>query len=81
VIELIEAQEGETAITRFLEKNGEGIHHLCYAVADVHAAQKELEGRGYKATWPEPRTGSSNKKVLFLHPRATHGVLIELAQA
>jgi methylmalonyl-CoA/ethylmalonyl-CoA epimerase len=81
VIELIEALEGETAITRFLEKNGEGIHHLCYSVADVHAAQKELEARGYKATWPEPRIGSSDKKVLFLHPRGTHGVLIELSQA
>lgn len=81
VIELLESLEGEEVVRKFLERRGEGIHHLCYSVRDIHAAQKELEGRGYKALWPEPRMGSARQLVAFLHPRDTHGVLIELTEA
>ncbi|HLG43080.1 MAG TPA: methylmalonyl-CoA epimerase [Planctomycetota bacterium] len=80
VVELLEGLGGEDVVRRFVEKRGEGIHHLCYSVPDLRAAQKELEKKGYKAIWPEPKMGSSKKLVTFLHPRDTHGVLIELSQ-
>lgn len=81
VVELLEGQPGEQVVAKFLDARGEGLHHLCYAVADVRAAQAELEGAGYRAVWPEPRKGSSGRLVTFLHPRRTHGVLIELTEA
>jgi methylmalonyl-CoA/ethylmalonyl-CoA epimerase len=81
VVELLEGLEGEEVVRKFLEKRGEGVHHLCYSVSDLPAAQKELEACGYRALWPEPRMGSSNRLVSFLRPKDTHGVLIELSQA
>jgi len=81
IVELLEGLDGEEVVRRFVEKRGEGIHHLCYSVADIRAAQKELEKKGYQALWSEPKMGSSKKLVTFLHPRDTHGVLIELSQS
>jgi methylmalonyl-CoA epimerase len=81
VIELLEASEpGEETITKFLAKKGEGIHHVCYSVPDIHRAQAELVAQGYTPIWEKPRMGSSHKLVTFFHPRDTHGVLIELSQ-
>lgn len=81
VIELLEpADEQEPVISKFLRERGEGIHHICYEVPDLHKAQADLAARGYHAIWPEPRRGSQNKLVTFLHPKQTHGVLIELSQ-
>lgn len=81
VVELLESLKGEEVVRKFLERRGEGVHHLCYSVSDIYAAQKELESRGYKALWLEPKVGSAGRPVTFLHPRDTHGVLIELSQA
>ncbi|MCE9582080.1 MAG: methylmalonyl-CoA epimerase [Planctomycetes bacterium] len=77
-LELIEPLEGESAITKFLEKRGEGIHHICLEVPDVDSATKSLELQGYKPVYPEPRDGSGGMRVNFLSPRDTRGVLIEL---
>lgn len=80
-IELLEpADDQEPVIARFLRDRGEGIHHLCYEVPDIRKAQADLAAKGYRAVWPEPRLGSQNKLVTFLHPKQTHGVLIELSQ-
>ncbi|MBI2921836.1 MAG: VOC family protein [Planctomycetes bacterium] len=77
-LELIEPQAGETAITRFLEKRGEGIHHICLGVPDVDAATKDLLARGYHPVFPQAMDGSGNTRVNFLSPKDTHGVLIEI---
>ncbi len=81
VIELLQPKEaGEETVSKFLAKKGEGIHHVCYEVDDIHRAQAELAAQGYNAIWDQPRMGSSHKLVTFLHPKDTHGVLIELSQ-
>jgi methylmalonyl-CoA epimerase len=77
-LELIEPLAGESAITKFLEKRGEGIHHICLEVPDVDGATKSLESQGYKPVYPAPRDGSGGMRVNFLSPRDTRGVLIEL---
>ena len=79
-LELLEPLAGETTISRFLQSRGEGIHHICFEVADVRAATKELEEKGFRPVWDEPRTGAGGHLVNFLHPSQTHGVLIEFSQ-
>jgi methylmalonyl-CoA/ethylmalonyl-CoA epimerase len=80
-VELLQpGEEGEETISKFLAKRGEGIHHICYEVDDLQAAQQALAAQGYRPIWEQPRMGSSRKLVTFLHPRDTHGVLIELSQ-
>ncbi|MEW6027557.1 MAG: methylmalonyl-CoA epimerase [Planctomycetota bacterium] len=80
VIELVEPLEGEQAVNKFLEKRGEGIHHLCFAVEDIKETMKQLEARGYKPLYPEPKTGAGGHLVNFLSPKDTSGVLIEIAE-
>ncbi|OHB74537.1 MAG: methylmalonyl-CoA epimerase [Planctomycetes bacterium RBG_16_59_8] len=79
-LELLEPLAGEATISRFLQAKGEGIHHICLEVADVHAATKELKEKGFRPVWDEPRTGAGGRLVNFLHPSQTHGVLIEFSQ-
>ncbi|MBI2900593.1 MAG: methylmalonyl-CoA epimerase [Planctomycetes bacterium] len=81
VLELLEPQAGEETVTRFLAKNGEGIHHLCFEVENVAAATAYLIGRGYAPVWDKPRPGAGGKLVNFLKPKETGGVLIELSQS
>lgn len=81
VIELVEPLAGEEAISKFLEKRGEGNHHLCLEVADIRAISKELESKGYKPLYPEPKTGAGGHLVNFLSPKDTSGVLIEISEA
>lgn len=81
VIELLQPHEaGEETVSKFLAKKGEGIHHICYLVDNIEKAQTDMIAKGYKPIWDKPRMGSSHKLVTFLHPKDTHGVLIELSQ-
>ncbi len=79
-IELLEASNPDSPIAKFLEKRGEGIHHIAYDVADIRAEMKRLEGEGFTLLNTEPKKGADNKLVCFLHPKTTNGVLIELCQ-
>ena len=77
-IELLESIEPEGTISKFIEKKGEGIHHLAFDVSDIATEMKRLASEGYQLITPEPKPGADNKLVCFLHPKNTNGVLIEL---
>ena len=79
-IELLEATREDSPIAKFIEKRGEGIHHIAFDVADIHAEMRRLEGEGFLLLSAEPKRGADNKLVCFLHPKGTNGVLIELCQ-
>lgn len=79
-IELLEATSPESAIAKFIEKKGEGIHHIAFDVKDIHAEMKRLEVEGFSLLSKEPKRGADNKLVCFLHPKGTNGVLVELCQ-
>lgn len=79
-IELLEATKPESAIAKFIEKKGEGIHHIAFAVEDLEAEMKRLEGEGFVILPGFPKNGADNKRVAFLHPKGTNGVLVELCQ-
>ena len=79
-IELLESKKEDSAIGKFLAKKGEGIHHIAYAVDDIHAEMVRLEGEGFTLIHKEPFKGADNKLVCFLHPKSTNGVLVELCQ-
>lgn len=78
-IELLEPTSEESTIAKFIAAKGEGIHHLCFKVSDIHGKQKELEGKGYRFIYPAPKTGAGGCLVNFMHPKTTGGVLIELS--
>jgi methylmalonyl-CoA/ethylmalonyl-CoA epimerase len=79
-IELLEATNPESPIAKFIEKKGEGIHHIAFDVTDIVAEIARLEGEGFVVLNPTPKKGADNKLVAFLHPKSTNGVLIELCQ-
>lgn len=79
-IELLEASKPDSPIAKFIEKRGEGIHHLAFDVADIKAEMQRLEGEGFQVLNPEPKPGADNKLVCFLHPKTSGGVLVELCQ-
>lgn len=79
-VELLEATGEDSAIAKFIEKKGEGIHHLAFEVDDIHAEMKRLEGEGFQLINKEPKRGADNKLVCFLHPKSSNGVLVELCQ-
>jgi methylmalonyl-CoA/ethylmalonyl-CoA epimerase len=79
-IELVEPLEGEQAVTKFLDKRGEGIHHICFGVEDIKEMMKQLEAKGYKPLYAEPKIGAGGHLVNFLSPKDTSGVLIEISQ-
>lgn len=79
-IELLEATGPDSAIARFVDKKGEGIHHIAFEVADIHAEMERLQKEGFTLLQPEPKRGADNKLVCFLHPKGTNGVLVELCQ-
>jgi methylmalonyl-CoA/ethylmalonyl-CoA epimerase len=79
-IELLEASNPESAIAKFIEKKGEGIHHIAFEVDDIHAEMKRLESEGFILLNAEPKLGADNKLVCFLHPKSSNGVLVELCQ-
>ena len=79
-IELLEASNPNSAIAKFIEKRGEGIHHIAFAVDDIRAEMKRLEGEGFILLNKQPKEGADNKWVAFLHPKSANGVLVELCQ-
>ena len=79
-IELLEATKEDSPIAKFLEKRGEGIHHIAYAVEDIKAEMSRLKSEGFIVLSETPKKGADNKWVVFLHPKTTGGVLIELCQ-
>jgi len=79
-IELLEATKPDSPIAKFLEKRGEGTHHIAFAVNDIRAEMSRLEQEGFTLLNKEPKPGADNKLVCFLHPKTTNGVLIELCQ-
>lgn len=79
-IELLEATHQGSSIAKFIEKKGEGIHHIAFEVADILSEMKRLKSEGFILLSEEPRKGADNKLVCFLHPKSTNGVLVELSQ-
>lgn len=79
-IELLEATDDEGPIAKFIEKKGEGIHHIAFDVDDIEAEIKRLTKEGFIVLNEKPKKGADNKLVAFLHPKSTNGVLIELCQ-
>ncbi len=79
-IELLEPTSDDSPIATFLQKKGEGIHHICYEVEDLVSVLKSLKEEGIKLINEEPIAGAHGKKVAFVHPKSTNGVLTELAQ-
>jgi methylmalonyl-CoA/ethylmalonyl-CoA epimerase len=77
-IELLEAYSPESVITKFIEKRGEGLHHIAFQVDDIETEMKRLESEGFTLLNEEPKEGADNKMVCFVHPKDTNGVLIEL---
>jgi len=79
-IELLEATTPDSPIAKFLEKKGEGIHHIAFDVTDILAEIARLKAEGFTVLNEVPKKGADNKLVAFLHPKGTNGVLIELCQ-
>ncbi len=79
-IELLEATNPDSPIAKFLERKGEGIHHIAFAVEDLEAEMKRLKEEGFVILPGFPKKGADNKLVAFLHPKGTNGVLVELCQ-
>ncbi len=79
-VELLEATSEDSPIAKFIEKRGEGIHHIAFEVTDIFAEMKRLESEGFTLLNKEPKAGADNKLICFLHPKGTDGVLIELCQ-
>ena len=79
-IELLEATNPDSPIAKFIEKRGEGLHHIAYAVDDIRAEMQRLAAAGFQLLNEEPKAGADNKWVCFLHPLTTGGTLIELCQ-
>ncbi len=79
-IELLEATSPESAIAKFIEKRGEGLHHIAYDVKDIRSEMKRLKEAGFIFTRDEPFRGADNKLVCFVHPKSVDGVLTELCQ-
>ncbi|MBE0597220.1 MAG: methylmalonyl-CoA epimerase [Desulfuromonadales bacterium] len=80
-VELLEATGPDSAVAKFIEKNGEGVHHLAYEVDDLGAALATLQRQGVRLVDETPRRGAHGTLIAFLHPKATGGVLTELCQA
>ncbi len=79
-IELLEATNPDSPIAKFIEKKGEGVHHIAFAVTDIKAEISRLKAEGFIVLNDVPKLGADNKLVAFLHPKSTNGVLIELCQ-
>ncbi|MCM8569686.1 methylmalonyl-CoA epimerase [Gramella jeungdoensis] len=79
-IELLAATNPESPIAKFIEKRGEGIHHMAFYVDDIRAEIERLKGEGFRLLNDQPKTGADNKIVAFMHPKDANGVLVELCQ-
>lgn len=79
-IELLESTDPDGVIARYVEKKGEGIHHIAFDVTDIHAEMERLKKEGFILLNETPKHGADNKLVCFLHPKTTNGILVELCQ-
>ena len=80
-IELLEATHPDSPIAKFIDKKGEGVHHIAYEVDDIRSEMARLEKEGFTLLNKEPQKGADNKLICFLHPKSTNGVLVELCQS
>lgn len=80
-LELLESTSPDGVIAKFIEKKGEGIHHIAFEVEDIPSEMKRLSAEGFVLLNETPKMGADNKMVCFLHPKTTNGVLIELCQS
>ena len=79
-VELLEALGEDSPIAKFLDKRGPGIHHVCFEVIDINSAIKELKENNINILNDEPSIGAEGYKIVFIHPKSTGGVLVELAE-
>ncbi len=79
-IELLQATQADSPIAKFIEKKGEGIHHIAFAVNDIQAEIDRLKNEGFELIHHTPKPGADGKIIAFLHPKSTQGVLVELCQ-
>lgn len=79
-LELLEPTEPESSVAKFLDKRGEGLHHLAFTVEDINARIAELKESGIRMIDESPRSGAHHMDIAFLHPKSTHGVLTELCE-
>ncbi|MBI5653479.1 MAG: methylmalonyl-CoA epimerase [Chloroflexi bacterium] len=79
-VELVEPQDSESGLAKFIAKRGEGIHHICFEVDDIEAALARLKDKGAQLIDETPRTNTKGMRYAFIHPKSAHGVLIELYQ-
>jgi methylmalonyl-CoA/ethylmalonyl-CoA epimerase len=77
-IELLQGSAPDSVITRYIEKKGEGMHHIAFEVEDIYAEMQRLSAAGFTLLSETPKPGADNKLICFLHPKGTNGVLIEL---
>ena len=80
-IELLVATNDDSPIAHFIEKRGEGIHHIAFEVADIHQEMKRLKEEGFILLNEQPKRGADNKLICFVHPKSANGVLVELCQS
>ncbi len=78
--ELLEATNENSAIAKFIEKKGEGIHHIAYEVDNIDEEMKRLKNEGFELIHQQAKDGADNKRICFLHPKSTNGVLVELCE-
>ncbi|MBI3232956.1 MAG: methylmalonyl-CoA epimerase [Bacteroidetes bacterium] len=79
-IELLQSENETSAIAKYIEKKGEGIHHLAFEVEDIYAEIERMKKEGFELINLQPKDGADNKLIAFLHPKSTNGVLVELCQ-
>ncbi len=79
-VELLQGTNDDNAISKFIEKRGEGIHHIAFAVTDIYAEMDRLKKAGFRLLNEKPKKGADNKLICFVHPKSANGVLIELCQ-
>lgn len=79
-IELLSSLTPDGVIARYIEKKGEGMHHIAYAVVDIYAEMKRMQNEGFRLLSEQPKDGADNKLVCFVHPKTAGGVLVELCQ-
>jgi methylmalonyl-CoA/ethylmalonyl-CoA epimerase len=79
-VELLEPAESSSPVAKFLAKRGPGIHHICYRVADLDAALTRCRAAGYRLVDETPRRGAGGRRIAFLHPTTTNGILLELTE-
>ena len=80
-IELLAATDDSSAIAKYIQKRGEGMHHIAFEVEDIDAAMHDMTERGFRLLSEEAKRGADDKLICFIHPKSAHGVLIELCQS